>query len=108
MKNIKLMVFALTMMFFLGMGSVNAQEISTVIIKGRVSMDYTIEIIKPDYEVEQKVYKYRDPGFKELNFYGLIKKEMDYWLNQGYELKEVINGSTDWGENALLILIKEE
>lgn len=105
MKKLKLIMLAVTAMLFLGMGSVSAQEKSTVIISYYPygSVKYRIEIIKPNYEVE---YKEIAKGENGLVF---TKKEIDYWLNQNYKLSEATtNALPSTGEKFLFILIKEE
>lgn len=107
MKNVKLILLAVTAMLFLGMGNVSAQEKSTVIITGKtdvIGSRYEIEIIKPDYEVEKKISK-----SKEDNFFASMKKEADFWLGQGYKLIEATSSTVGTSsERVLFVLIKEE
>ena len=106
MKNVILVVLAIMTMLFLGMGNVNAQEKSSVIITGRTftgGRTYRIEIVKPNYEVEV-----RELNFKEDNFFSFMKKEMDHWISQNYMLKEVIYTPLEAGDHStLFVLIKE-
>lgn len=107
MKKLKLIMLAVTAMLFLGMGSVSAQEKSTVIITGKtdlVGSRYEIEIINPYYEVEKKISK-----SKEDNFFASMKKEADFWLDQGYKLIEATSSTVGTSsERVLFVLIKEE
>lgn len=103
MKNVKLMLLAVIAMLFLGMNNVSAQEKSTVMISGYTyGVKYRIEIIKPDYGIEQKEHA------KDDNILVSIKKEIDYWLNQDYKLVEATSNSlSSTGERLLFVLIKE-
>ncbi len=107
MKNTKLMLLAVTAMLFLGIGNASAQQKSTVIITGKtdlVGSRYEIEIIKSDYEVEKKISK-----SKEDNFFASMKKEADFWLDQGYKLIEATSSTVGTSsERVLFVLIKEE
>ena len=107
MKNVKLILLAVLAMLFLGMGNVSAQEKSTVIITGHTYSNetkYKIETVKPDYEVEKK-----ESSIKETNFFALMKKEVDYWLNQNYKLVEATSNSLGpVDQRIIFVLIKEE
>ena len=107
MKKLKLIMLAVTAMLFLGTGNVNAQIKSTVMIIGKtdnIGSRYEIEVIKPDYEVEKRISK-----SKEDNFFASMKKEVDFWLDQGYKLIEATSSTVGTSsEKVLFILIKEE
>lgn len=103
MKNLNPLLFA-SMMLFLGMGSVMAQKKSTVFISAINTARYSIEIIKPDYQVELK-----EMDRKEVYFLVALKQEVDAWLNQGYKIDDVttsIVGTTL--ERFVFVLSKEE
>lgn len=88
MKNVKLILLAVTAMLFLGMGNVSAQEnkvqsvIISVFAQGVSHNKYTVEVVKPDYSVELKEYTTKD------NIHVALKKELDKWLEQGYQIME--------------------
>lgn len=107
MKNVKLILLAATAILFLGMGNVRAQQKLTVIVTGKtdiVGSRYEIEIINPYYEVEKKISK-----SKEDNFFASMKKEADFWLDQGYKLIEATSSAVGTSsERILFVLIKEE
>ncbi|WP_300664821.1 hypothetical protein [Fluviicola sp.] len=105
MKKLKMITLVMTMLF-LGMSNVDAQDKSTVIISAKTyttGSKYEIQIIKPDYEVENKLLK-----GKEEDFFVSVKKEVDYWLEKGYKLMEMTANSLATNhERVLIILIKE-
>jgi len=105
MKNIKLVVLTTMTMLFLGMGNVNAQEKTSVIINCRLyyNGNCVFETIKPDYSVEKK-----ETSKNQGDFHVLMKQEMDIWISQGYELVDLSNTPLGTYERTLLVLIKEE
>ncbi len=107
MKNVKLILLTITTMLFLSMENASAQQKLTVIITGKtdlVGSRYEIEIINPYYEVEKKISK-----SKEDNFFASMKKEADFWLDQGYKLIEATSSTVGTSsERVLFVLIKEE
>ena len=91
----------------LGMASSYGQKKSSVIITGNnifAGSKFEIETVKPDYEVEKK-----ELNEKVIPFFAAIKKEIDFWLNEGYELEDVTANTigTGW-ERMMFVLIKEE
>src|SRR5690606_21248213 len=100
------LILAITALLLLIVGNISAQEKSTVIITGHTNFTqqakYEIEIVKPNYITEKKEYK-------DVHFYATIKKEVDYWVNQGYKLIETTSNSLGQvNERITFILIKEE
>lgn len=80
---------------------------SSVIITGNnifAGSKFEIETVKPDYEVEKK-----ELNEKVIPFFAAIKKEIDFWLNEGYKLEDVTANTigTGW-ERMMFVLIKEE
>lgn len=106
MKNLKMITLVMAMLF-LGIGSLIAQEKSTVIITGHTinnETKYKIEIVKPNYESEKK-----DFSSKDASFFVSMKKEVDYWLSQNYKLVEATSNSLGPIDQRLLfVLIKED
>ncbi|MEZ4889801.1 MAG: hypothetical protein R2779_04310 [Crocinitomicaceae bacterium] len=109
MKNIKLILLALTAMLFLGMRSVSAQEKSILIRAELNGIDYNITTIQPNYEVTV-VQNKRDKTFTDVDFLLLLKKEMDKYFASGYTLKEstVSPYYGDRGNYILYVLTKKE
>jgi hypothetical protein len=109
MKNVKLFLSTVVVFLMIGTTSVvNAQQKQSVIISEVFSPNgVSIEIIKPNYSIEQQDYKR-----KEVNATVLLKKELDKWIVQGFEIKEsnqkstISNGMTH-DSKISYILIKE-
>ena len=87
---IALLTLLMTMVSFQG----KTQEVSTVIVSGYVIGSVYIETIKPDYTVEIKEYDRKE----EKNLLVEIKKELDFWINEGY----VIDQTTSNGSQGVL------
>jgi len=89
MKNVKLILLAVTAMLFLGVENVNAQEKNSVLIQYYIlgirtkSPSYIIQTVQPDYTTYQLSTK--EHGGEALTE---LKKEIDKWLNQGYSITE--------------------
>lgn len=83
MKNVKLFLSSVVVFLMLGTSVVNAQQKQSVIISETNYPKITIEVIKPDYSVEQKEY-----SKKEENAFSVLKKELDKWRDQGFEVIE--------------------
>lgn len=106
MKRIKLMLATVVTTLLLNVGNINAQEKSTVIITGNTwvtaKKQYEIQIVKPNYETEIKDYQ-------GVDLFSALKKEIDYWINQGYKLTgSTSNSLSQVSERIIFILIKEE
>lgn len=56
--------------------------IISVYIEGVYHNQYTIETVKPDYTIETKSYTTKE------NLNATFKKELDIWLEQGFQMKE--------------------
>lgn len=84
----RLRLMTLALAFILNFSGVYGQngEIESIIIsitvEGVYYNKYTIETIKPDYSIEVKAYTAKD------NVNVILKKELDIWLQQGYQIKE--------------------
>lgn len=102
----KLGILALIMIVVSFQG--NTQEVSTVILSGWTYQlgVVTIEIVKPDYSVEIREYGRKD----EKNLLVEIKRELDYWINEGYSIHQTNSnsGSTNIDFRYTYILIKQD
>jgi len=100
---IGLLTLIMTVVSFNG----KAQEVSTVIVSGRIHSagPVYIETIKPDYSVESKDYDRKE----EKNLLVEIKKELDFWINKGYTINQTnSNGGSAFDYKYTYILIKKE
>lgn len=89
---------------FWGMASSYGQKKSSVIISAINTVRYTIEIIKPDYQVE-----YKEMDRKDVYFLVALKQEVDVWLNKGYEIEDVTTSTVGATmERFVFVLSKEE
>lgn len=105
MKNVKLIFLAVTAMLFFGIGNVNAQEKSTVLIKARVIGEYAyvINTVKPDYTT----YELKNQT-KDENALVALKRELDKWISEGYIIvNSTVSGSFSPTSETIYILIKE-
>lgn len=107
MKKLSLVALLTLMMTVVGFQG-KAQEVSTVIVSGRIygSGSVYVETIKPDYSVELKEYDRKE----EKNLLVEIKKELDFWINKGYTINESNSnsGSIVFDYKYTYILIKKE
>lgn len=101
-----LMIILVT--FISSFSSIYAQDgktqsvIVSVYIEGVYHNQYTIETVKPDYTVENKSYTTKD------NLNVILKKELDTWLEQGFQLKESNSILSSGGHPIITyVLIKE-
>ncbi len=105
MKNVKLILLAVTAILFLGMGNVRAQEKSTVLIKAYIVGEYAyvINTVKPDYTSYELKSKTKDE-----NALVALKKELDKWILEGYILmNSTVSRSLSNANETIYILIKE-
>lgn len=105
MKNVKLILVAVTAMLLFGMGSASAQEKSTVLIKARVigEYGYVINTVKPDYTT----YELKNQT-KDENALVALKRELDKWISEGYiPVNSTVSGSFSPTNETIYILIKE-
>lgn len=112
MKNVKLIFLAVTAMLFLGMGSVSAQEKSTVII--RVYEEYKtnshIAIVSPDGTIKTIDLKNMKPGnFNESNTnLSIVQSEINVWKKQGFKVDGIANTTAVTALITTIILSKDE
>lgn len=84
MKNVKLFLSTVVVFLALGTSTVNAQQKQSVIITELyLYNNITMEVVKPDYSIDKKEY-----SIKEENPSVVLKKELDKWIEQGYEVTE--------------------
>jgi hypothetical protein len=105
MKNVKLFLSTVVAFLVVGISTVSAQQKQSVIISEKVvTTKTTIEVIKPDYTVDTKDY-----NSKEDNASVVLKKELDKWLEQGFEIKSTTSVSDSPAFfKVSYVLIKEE
>lgn len=106
MKDVKLILVAVMAMLFFGIGNVNAQEKSTVLIKARVIGEYAyvINTVKPDYTT----YELKNQT-KDENALVALKRELDKWILEGYTLvNSVLSNSYSNINEIIYFLVKEE
>jgi hypothetical protein len=85
MKKLKLIMLAVTAMLFLGMGSVSAQEKSTVIITTVTSgREITLQVVDDQDNTTSQMFKFS----KDKPEQAILKTEMDKWIQKGYEIKQ--------------------
>ena len=109
MKNVKLFLSTVVAFLVVGISTVSAQHKQSVIISETVlGKTISIEVIKPDYSIDNNEYEK-----KEVIATVVLKKELDKWLEQGFEIKEsntvhfeFVN--THYSYTVSYVLIKEE
>lgn len=94
MKNVKLIILAVTAMLFWGMGSASAQEKEpqTVIIQAYAEMDGTkskMSLLVTATDVKSYEIPLNEVGFKNrkeatINNSTILQKEIDKWKNEGF------------------------
>jgi hypothetical protein len=105
MKNVKLFLSTVVAFLVVGISTLNAQQKQSVIISEKVAgAKTTIEVIKPDYTVDKQSF-----SLKEDNGSVILKKELDKWIEQGFEIKSTTSVSdSPVLFNVSYVLIKEE
>lgn len=101
MKNVKLFLSTVVAFLVVGISTVYAQQKQSVMVSEDTRTDIVIEVIKPDYSIDVQNYK-----VKEMNASMALKKELDKWIEQGFEIKSSITQPA--GYIVSYILIKEE
>lgn len=110
MKNVKLILLALTAILFLGIGNVNAQEKSTVMITTVITSgrDITLQVVDDQNNTTTEKFKFS----KESSEQAVLKIEMDKWIKKGYEIKQSYGYAFPLGAGHIryetIILSKEE
>lgn len=85
MKNVKLILLALTAILFLGVGNASAQEKSTVMITTVTSgREITLQIVDNQDNTTSQMFKFS----KDKPEQAILKIEMDKWIKRGYEIKQ--------------------
>lgn len=85
MKNVRLMLLTVTAMLLLGMGTVNAQEASTVMITtSTYGKKITLEVVDESNNTVIEEFKMT----KEKSDRTYLKIEMDKWIKKGYVLSQ--------------------
>lgn len=107
MKNVKLMLLAVTAMLFFGMGNVNAQEKEpqTVIIQVYGEMDGTknkMSLLVTATDIESYEIPMNEIGLKNrkeatINNSEILQKEIDKWKNEGFVIDNIsVTGSLNF------------
>jgi len=85
MKSLKLIFLTLTTIVFFGMGNVNAQEKSTVIITTITSGNQiTLQVVDDQNNTTSQKLRFS----AEKPEQACLKVEMDNWIKKGYEIKQ--------------------
>jgi len=85
MKNVKLIVLTVSASLFLGIGNLNAQEKSTVIITTITSgSQITLQVVDDQNNTTSQKLKFS----VEKPEQACLKVEMDNWIKKGYEIKQ--------------------
>jgi hypothetical protein len=107
MKKLKMLTLAAAVLL-IAMNHLNAQ-VKSVLIKGTFAhLSVEITTIKPNYEITKQEYK-KDKNSAENDFLVLLKKEMDKWLKEGYELTELgVSSYTESLYSMFYVLTKKE
>jgi len=107
MNNVKLV--ALIAMLFLGVGNVNAQERSTVLIRMQYmgETSYRITTVEPDY-TKSELTSSRKGEQEDSDI--ILKKELDKWIQSGYKIVSSTNSRTTVGTTIEIIylMVKED
>jgi hypothetical protein len=110
MKNVKLFLSTVIAFLVVGISTLNAQQKQSVIISETVlGKTISIEVIKPDYSIDNHEYEK-----KEVIATFVLKKELDKWIEQGFEIKESntasikLIGNVEFWYTVSYVLIKEE
>jgi hypothetical protein len=111
MKKISLItLLTLMMVSFQSVAQGKTTVLITIIKSGK---DITLQVVKPDYTVNTENFKFKEEEPDEM----ILKREMDKWLNEGYNLSDtyVYNISKQYSGNTSsfttyvnYILIKKE
>lgn len=110
MKNVKLILLALTAILFWGVGNASAQEKSTVIITTVTSgREITLQVVDDQDNTTSQMFKFS----KEKPEQAILKIEMDKWIKKGYEIKQSYGYASSLGTAGSIryesiILSKEE
>lgn len=85
MRKLKLIFMALTATLFLGIGSVSAQEKSTVVITTVTSgKEITLQVVDDQDNTTVQALKFSNDKPEQA----ILKVEMDKWIKKGYEIKQ--------------------
>lgn len=85
MKKVKLMLLAVTAMLLVGLGNVNAQASSSVMITTIVSgREITLQVVDEQNNTTSEKSKFTLEKPEQV----VLKVEMDKWLKKGYSLSQ--------------------
>ena len=109
MKNLKLISLTISAILFIGVGNVNAQESSSVIITTVTSgREITLQVVDDQNNTTSQKMKFSIEKPEQA----ILKTEMDKWLKEGYELKQSYGYATPIGAGNIryetIILLKED
>jgi len=112
MKNVKLIVLTVSAVLFLGVGSLNAQEKSTVMITTiTTGREITLQVIDDQNKLTTEKFKFSIENPEQF----ILKVEMDKWLKMDYNIAQTYGYSSTTGVSSnistryeTIILSKED
>lgn len=106
MKNVKLMLLAVTAMLFLGMGNVSAQEqhssvIITTITFGR---EISLQVVDDQNNTTTEKFKFSTDNPEQA----VLKGEMDKWIKKGYSISQAYGYTAPTGGGGAIVNTRYE
>jgi hypothetical protein len=105
MKNVKLFLSTVIAFLVVGISTVSAQQKQSVIVsQSLLNTGAIIEVIKPDYSVDKQSFSKKDENTSVV-----LKKELDKWLKQGFEIKSTTSvAAGPFLYTVSYVMVKEE
>lgn len=101
MKHVKLILLALTAMLFLGIGNVNAQVSSSVVITTITEgKKITLQVVDDQNNVTIEKFKHSEESPEQV----FLKIEMDKWIKKGYNISQSYGYSVVTSGNSTITL----
>ncbi len=99
MKNVKSTLLIVATMLFLGIGSVSAQNYSSVIITTiTLGKGITLQVVDDQNNTTIQKFKHSD----EMPEQAILKIEMDKWIKNGYIISESYGYSSTAGNSSAM------
>lgn len=81
-----------------------SQEQTVLVVGHKTPLNFTIKVVNSEYEETENTFKYKDSSF-----FVLLKKELDRWINLGYQIVDSsTSGETSQNFEVIYVLLKDE